>query len=62
MQLIILVLSGVQFLLDGANLGTEDLASPYSVSWNTTTAANGNHTLTARARDAAGNIGNISRV
>ncbi len=47
---------GVQFLLDGVNLGTEDLASPYSVSWNTTTATNGNHTLTARARDAAGNI------
>ncbi len=46
---------GVQFLLDGANLGTEDLAAPYSVSWNTTSLANGNHTLTARARDAAGN-------
>ncbi|HEY6503024.1 MAG TPA: Ig-like domain-containing protein [Chitinophagaceae bacterium] len=47
--------SGVQFLLDGVNLGTEDLTAPYSVSWNTTTATNGNHTLTARARDAAGN-------
>ena len=46
---------GVQFLLDGNNLGTEDLSSPYSVSWNTTTVSNGNHTLTARARDAAGN-------
>ena len=30
-------------------------ASPYSVTWNTTTATNGAHTLTARARDAAGN-------
>lgn len=47
--------TGVQFLLDGVALGAEDLASPYSVSWNTTTASNGNHTLTARARDAAGN-------
>jgi putative lipoic acid-binding regulatory protein len=47
---------GVQFLLDGINLGTEDLASPYSISWNTATATNGTHTLTARARDAAGNI------
>jgi hypothetical protein len=46
---------GVQFKLDGANLGTEDTTSPYSVSWNTTTAANGSHTLTAVARDAAGN-------
>src|SRR5205814_1680242 len=29
--------------------------APYSVSWNTTTASNGSHTLTAVARDAAGN-------
>ena len=48
--------SGVQFLLDGANLGVEDTISPYSISWNTTTATNGSHTLTARARDAAGNV------
>ena len=46
---------GVQFKLDGANLGTEDTASPYSITWNTTTATNGSHTLTAVARDAAGN-------
>ena len=48
--------SGVQFKLDGANLGTEDTTDPYSVSWNTTTASNGTHTLTAVARDAAGNV------
>ena len=47
--------AGVQFLLDGTLLGAEDTTSPYSVSWNTTTATNGTHTLTARARDAAGN-------
>ncbi len=47
---------GVQFLLDGANLGAEDTSSPYSVSWNTTTSTPGSHTLTARARDAAGNL------
>jgi hypothetical protein len=46
---------GVQFKLDGANLGAEDTTNPYSVSWNTTTATAGNHTLTAFARDAAGN-------
>jgi hypothetical protein len=46
---------GVQFLLDGANLGSEDSSSPFSVSWNTTSVSNGTHTLTARARDAAGN-------
>jgi Domain of unknown function (DUF4082)/Bacterial Ig domain len=47
--------AGVQFMLDGANLGAEDTAAPYSVSWNTLTASNGAHTLTAIARDAAGN-------
>ncbi len=47
--------AGVQFYVDGATLGAEDTASPYSVSWDTTRAANGSHTLTAIARDAAGN-------
>ena len=47
--------AGVQFRLDGANLGAEDTAAPYSISWNTTPVTNGSHTLTAVARDAAGN-------
>jgi hypothetical protein len=46
---------GVQFTLDGANLGSEDTSAPYSVSWDTTTATAGTHTLTAVAKDAAGN-------
>jgi chitodextrinase len=46
---------GVQFLLDGSNLGTEDTTAPYSITWDTTSATNAAHTLTARARDAAGN-------
>jgi chitodextrinase len=46
---------GVQFLLDGANLGAENTTSPYSISWNTATAAQGPHALSARARDEAGN-------
>ena len=48
-------LVGVQFKLDGANLGAEDTASPYGINWDTTTASNGSHALTAVARDAAGN-------
>jgi hypothetical protein len=48
-------IAGVQFQLDGANLSAEDTTSPYSITWNTTTATNGSHTLTATARDAAGN-------
>jgi len=46
---------GVQFKLDGANLGSQVTTTPYSVSWTTTSATNGSHTLTAVARDAAGN-------
>jgi len=48
-------IAGVQFKLDGANLGPEDTAAPYSFVWNSTTVADGTHTLTAVARDAAGN-------
>ena len=46
---------GVQFLLDGAPLGTEDTTAPYSVTWSSTGVADGAHQLSARARDAAGN-------
>src|SRR2546427_8149832 len=48
--------AGVQFLVDGAALGVEDTAAPYSVAWNSTSASNATHSLTARARDAAGNM------
>ncbi|MDA8108931.1 MAG: Ig-like domain-containing protein, partial [Betaproteobacteria bacterium] len=54
--------AGVQFRLDGANLGAEDTTAPYSVSWDTTSATNGSHTLTAIARDAAGNKSTSSPV
>jgi Big-like domain-containing protein len=49
-----LIVGGVQFKLDGANLGAEDTSAPYSASWNTAAAANGSHTLTAVARDLLG--------
>jgi hypothetical protein len=47
--------AGVQFKLDGANLGAEDTTSPYSISWDTTSISDGSYTLSATARDAAGN-------
>ena len=47
--------AGVQFKVDGANIGSEDTTAPYSVSWDSTTALNGSHTLTAVARDTSGN-------
>jgi glucose/arabinose dehydrogenase len=47
--------AGVQFRLDGQDLGAEDTAAPYSFVWNTATTPNGAHTLAAVARDASGN-------
>jgi fibronectin type 3 domain-containing protein len=46
---------GVQFHLNGTNLGAEDTTNTYSVSWDTTGVAAGQYSLTATARDAAGN-------
>ena len=47
--------AGVQCKVDGLTTGAEDTSSPYTYVWNTTTATNASHTLTAVARDAAGN-------
>ncbi len=45
----------VQFRVDGANVGSADTTSPYSLAWNTTGLTDGEHTLSAVARDAVGN-------
>ena len=47
--------AGVQFKLDGANLGAEITSGAYPITWNSTTATNGQHILTAVARDTSGN-------
>ena len=47
--------TGVQFKLDGSNLGAAQTTAPYSVSWNTTSASRGTHTVSAVATDDAGN-------
>jgi hypothetical protein len=52
---------GVQFKIDGANIGSEDTTAPYSVSWDTTKTSNGSHTVTAVARDAAGTTSSAQR-
>jgi beta-lactamase superfamily II metal-dependent hydrolase len=51
----------VEFYLDGV-LKNTDTASPYSWSWDTTATANGTHSLTSKAYDAAGNIGSSTAV
>jgi hypothetical protein len=50
----------VVFKLDGQTLGNPIVAPPYSITWNTTTTANGVHTLSAVATDAAGNSSEAS--
>ncbi|GEM_PF-2442411 len=47
--------AGVQFKVDNSNLGVEDNTAPYSASWDSKIVSNGSHTITAIARDAAGN-------
>ena len=47
--------AGVQFKLNGADLGAEDTVAPYSIVWDSTTVANGTYQLSAVARDAADN-------
>lgn len=49
-------IAGVTFRLDGASLGPEDTTAPFSFAWDTTQTTDGVHTLTARARDVAGNV------
>jgi Bacterial Ig domain len=51
----------VQFKVDGANVGAEDTSAPYAASWNSASVANGGHTVTAVARDAAGNSSSSQR-
>jgi Zn-dependent metalloprotease len=51
----------VEFYIDGALVGT-DTTSPYSVTYNSASLANGTHSLVAKAYDAAGNIGSSTAV
>ena len=46
---------GVQFKVDGSNLGAEDTTAPYSIQWDTLSTTKGSHTLTAVARDGGNN-------
>jgi len=54
--------AGVRFFDGATQIGNEIAAAPFQVSWNTALAANGPHSLTAVARDVAGNIATSSIV
>jgi thermitase len=51
----------VELRVNGRVLATETVA-PFGFSWDSTTVANGMHTLEARAFDAAGNVGSSGTV
>lgn len=53
-------ISGVQFKVNGLNVGVEDTIAPYQTTWSVNTA--GTYAITAVARDAAGNVQTSSTV
>jgi len=51
----------VDFYIDGATTpAATATAAPYNFTWNSTTVADGSHTIYAKASDAAGNVGTDS--
>ena len=53
--------TSVEFYLDNV-LQSTDMTSPYAWSWNTAASADGTHSLTSKAWDAAGNFGTSAAV
>jgi hypothetical protein len=53
--------AGVQFKLDtNTNVGAGITSAPYSTTWNSTTIADGTHTIVGVARDGSGNFATSS--
>lgn len=47
--------AGVQFAVDGTDVGLEDTSSPYSITWDSTTVLDGSRSITATAIDTSSN-------
>lgn len=47
-------LQGVQYKIDGTNIGSQVTTFPYSLNWDTTSIGNGQHTLTAVVSTVSG--------
>jgi hypothetical protein len=54
--------ASVQFKVDGAAFGASQTVPPYAAAWNTTSLANGNHTVSAVATDGSGNTATVNAV
>lgn len=53
-------IASVQFRVDGAAFGAPQTTAPFSASWNTTSLANGNHSVSAVASDGSGNTATVN--
>ncbi len=51
--------TSIELDVDGVAVATATV-SPFAFSWNTAASANGSHTLTVKAYDAANNVGSVS--
>jgi hypothetical protein len=54
--------ASVQFYLDGQLLGSPVTGAPYALNWDTTTAANAVHALSAKVTDTSGSSGTSANV
>jgi hypothetical protein len=52
--------AGVQFAIDGVNVGAEETTAPYQLPWDSAAVANGAHTISVVARDPAGNAQTVT--
>ncbi len=53
-------IANVQFEVDDSDIGSAITSSPYTTTWNSTSVADGSHTLCAVAEDTAGNYATSS--
>jgi hypothetical protein len=54
--------SSIQFTIDGFPFGAAGTSSPYTLSWNTITAANANHVIGASCTDSNAQVGTAGTV
>ena len=54
--------AGVQFEVNGVNIGAEDTSSPYAVTWDSTATSSGSKSVVVVARDIANNYATSTAV
>ncbi|MDQ5841425.1 MAG: Ig-like domain-containing protein, partial [Chloroflexota bacterium] len=54
--------TSVKWFVDGVEVAADTNGAPWTATWNSTTVADGGHTVVAKAADAAGNLGTSDSV